>query len=272
MSRLPDLFIIDGTQNKATGHDLFRLISDLRSRKETRLSPLFVILPDDAPDAAALVFDLGADDVAYADIADGELILRTKALIRQKLLQDKLRDTVRDGLNAAITDPLTGLYNRRYVEPHLARMASQARATQREFAVMMLDIDHFKSINDRYGHAAGDHVLIEIARRLRENLRAIDLVARIGGEEFMVALPNTNHAQGQFAADRLRRLISAMPFSLGPDLPSLTVTMSVGVAIDGLSKLDQYAIDKMCHRADAALYEAKSAERDTVAICGANAA
>ena len=88
----------------------------------------------------------------------------------------------------------------------------------------------------------------------------------------MVALPNTNHAQGQFAADRLRRLISAMPFSLGPDLPSLTVTMSVGVAIDGLSKLDQYAIDKMCHRADAALYEAKSAERDTVAICGANAA
>lgn len=262
MSRLPDLFIIDGTQNKATGHDLFRLISDLRSRKETRLSPLFVILPDDAPDAAALVFDLGADDVAYADIADGELILRTKALIRQKLLQDKLRDTVRDGLNAAITDPLTGLYNRRYVEPHLARMASQARATQREFAVMMLDIDHFKSINDRYGHAAGDHVLIEIARRLRENLRAIDLVA----------LPNTNHAQGQFAADRLRRLISAMPFSLGPDLPSLTVTMSVGVAIDGLSKLDQYAIDKMCHRADAALYEAKSAERDTVAICAANAA
>ena len=160
-------------------------------------------------------------------------------MVRQKLLQDKLGDTVRDGLNAAITDPLTGLYNRRYVEPHLARMASQARATQREFAVMMLDIDHFKSINDRYGHAAGDYVLIEIARRLPENLRAIDLVARIGGEEFMVALPNTNHAQGQFAADRLRHLISAMPFSLGPDWPSLTVTMSVGVAIDGLSKLDQ---------------------------------
>ena len=113
MSRLPDLFIIDGTQNKATGHDLFRLISDLRSRKETRLSPLFVILPDDAPDAAALVLDLGADDVAYADISDGELILRTKALIHQKLLQDKLRDTVRDGPNAAITDPPTGLYNRR---------------------------------------------------------------------------------------------------------------------------------------------------------------
>ena len=218
------------------------------------------------------MLDLGADDVAYADISDGELILRTKALIRQKLLQDKLRDTVRDGLNAAITDPLTGLYNRRYVESNLARMASQARATQREFAVMMLNIDHFKSINDRYGHAEGDHVLIEIARPLRENLRALDLVARIGGEEFMVTLPNTNHAQGQFAADRLRRLISAMPFSLGPDLPSLTVTMSLGVVIDGLSKLEQYEIDKMCHRADAALYEAKSAERDTVAICGANAA
>ena len=116
-----------------------------------------------------MVLDLGADDAVSLDISDGEMELQARALVRQKLLHDKLRDTVRNGLHAAVTDPLTGLYNRRYVEPHLSRMAEQARVSQREFAVMMLDIDNFKSINDRNGHAAVDKVLIEIANRLREN-------------------------------------------------------------------------------------------------------
>lgn len=263
---VPDLFVIDGTQDNDGGRAVFRLISDLRSRAETRLSTLFVILPRNEPDIAAMVLDLGADDAVSHDISDGEMVLRARALVRQKLLHDKLRDTVRDGLHAAVTDPLTGLYNRRYVEPHLSRMAEQARVSQREFAVMMLDIDHFKSINDRNGHAAGDKVLIEIANRLRENLRAIDLVARIGGEEFMVAMPNTNNEQGHIAADRLRKLISARPFSLGPDKPQLNVTMSVGVAVGGLERLNRVQIDSMCNLADEALYAAKSAGRDKVAM------
>lgn len=263
---VPDLFVIDGTQDNDGGRAVFRLISDLRSRAETRLSTLFVILPHNEPEIAAMVLDLGADDAVSLDISDDEMVLRARALVRQKLLHDKLRDTVRDGLHAAVTDPLTGLYNRRYVEPHLSRMAEQARVSQREFAVMMLDIDHFKSINDRYGHAAGDKVLIEIANRLRENLRAIDLVARIGGEEFMVAMPNTNNEQGHIAADRLRKLISARPFSLGPDKPQLNVTMSVGVAVGGLERLNRVQIDTMCNLADEALYAAKSAGRDKVAM------
>lgn len=263
---VPDLFVIDGTQDNDGGRAVFRLISDLRSRAETRLSTLFVILPHNEPEITAMVLDLGADDAVSLDISDDEMVLRARALVRQKLLHDKLRDTVRDGLHAAVTDPLTGLYNRRYVEPHLSRMAEQARVSQREFAVMMLDIDHFKSINDRYGHAAGDKVLIEIANRLRENLRAIDLVARIGGEEFMVAMPNTNNEQGHIAADRLRKLISARPFSLGPDKPQLNVTMSVGVAVGGLERLNRVQIDTMCNLADEALYAAKSAGRDKVAM------
>ncbi|MCO4847075.1 MAG: diguanylate cyclase [Yoonia sp.] len=263
---VPDLFVIDGTKDNDGGRAVFRLISDLRSRAETRLSTLFVILPHNEPDIAAMVLDLGADDAVSLDISDGEMVLRAKALVRQKLLHDKLRDTVRDGLHAAVTDPLTGLYNRRYVEPHLSRMAEQARVSQREFAVMMLDIDYFKSINDSYGHPAGDKVLVEIARRLRENLRAIDLVARIGGEEFMVAMPNTNNEQGHVAADRLRKLISARPFSLGSGQPELNVTMSVGVAVGGLQRLNRIQIDTMCHHADEALYAAKSAGRDKVAM------
>ena len=176
---------------------------------------------------------------------------------------------MRDGLHAAVTDCLTGLYNRRYIEPHLARIAEQAESTQREFAVMMLDIDHFKSINDRYGHAAGDKVLIEISRRLRENLRSIDLVARIGGEEFMVAMPRTGTDQAEAAAERLRRMVSSKPFSMGTDHPYLTVTVSVGVAIGGLTPLDGDQIEAMCNQADAALYVAKNAGRDKVAMSNA---
>lgn len=266
---VPDLFVIDGTQDLDGGRGIYRLISDLRSRSDTRLSSLLVVLPDNQPDIAALVLDLGADDVIGVSVASGELGLRAKALIHQKLLYDRLRNTVRDGLRAAVTDPLTGLFNRRYVQPHLARIAAQAQSTQREFAVMMLDIDHFKSINDRYGHAAGDRVLVEISRRLRENLRSIDLVARIGGEEFMVAMPRTCSDQAQVAADRLRRLVSTKPFYLGPDLPYLTVTVSVGVAIGGLTRLDGVQIEAMCHQADAALYVAKNAGRDKVAMSDA---
>ena len=266
---VPDLFVIDGTQDLEGGRGIYRLISDLRSRSDTRLSSLLVVLPDNQPDIAALVLDLGADDVTGVSVASGELGLRAKALIHQKLLYDRLRNTVRDGLHAAVTDPLTGLFNRRYVQPHLARIAAQAQSTQREFAVMMLDIDHFKSINDRYGHAAGDKVLVEISGRLRENLRSIDLVARIGGEEFMIAMPRTCSDQAQVAADRLRRLVSRTPFSLGPDLPYLTVTVSVGVAIGGLTRLDDVQIEAMCHQADAALYVAKNAGRDKVAMSDA---
>ena len=269
---VPDLFIIDGMQYTDDGRSIFRLVSDLRSRAETRTSAIMVILPDGQVETAALSLDLGADDAVFSAISGGELVLRTKALVHQKLLHDRLRNTVRDGLQAAVTDPLTGLFNRRYVEPHLVRIAAQARTTQREFAVMMLDIDHFKSINDRFGHAAGDMVLIEIARRLRENLRAIDLVARIGGEEFMIAMPRTCGEQAHAAADRVRKLISARPFSIGPDHPLLTVTASVGVTTGGLTPLDRGQINGMCGQADAALYAAKSAGRDTVAMSRCTAA
>lgn len=272
VSPVPDLFILDGTHYTDAGRSLFRLVSDLRSRAETRTATIMVILPDAEDEFAALALDLGADDAVSVSISSGELILRAKALIHQKLLHDRLRNTVRDGLQAAVTDPLTGLFNRRYVEPHLVRIAEQARTSQREFAVMMLDIDHFKTINDRFGHAAGDLVLIEIAQRLRDNLRAIDLVARIGGEEFMIAMPRTSGEQAHAAAERVRQLISSRPFQLGGDHKPLTVTVSVGVTTGGLTKLDRGQINSMCGEADAALYAAKTAGRDKVAISVCSAA
>ena len=263
---VPDLFVIDGTNATAADGKLFGLVSDLRCRSETRLATQLVIVPDDAPDVAAMFLDLGADDVAATSTSAGELTLRARALIRRKQLHDRLRDTVRDGLHAAITDPLTGLYNRRYMEPHLARMAAQSAADGQEMAVMMLDIDHFKSVNDTYGHAAGDRVLVQMADRLRENLRAVDLVARVGGEEFMVAMPRTTPNQAHSAANRLRRMVNCRRFDLGEAHPKLRVTVSVGVAVGGHSGMEKLQLGQMCDEADAALYAAKSAGRDQVAM------
>ncbi|KQB97168.1 diguanylate cyclase [Loktanella sp. 1ANDIMAR09] len=261
-----DLFVINAATTEAGASGLFGLVSDLRARTQTRLAMQLVVVPPDAPEVAAMLLDLGADDVVPSTSSPDEISMRATRLIARKRQHDKLRDTVRNGLNAAVTDPLTGLFNRRYVEPHLARLAEDSRKSGRELAVMMIDIDHFKSVNDTHGHAAGDTVLIALANRLRENLRAIDLVARMGGEEFLVAMPGTSVADARMAAARLCELVHATPFNLGEGLPMLKVTVSVGVAVSGKLNAGSSAITKICDRADKALYAAKSAGRDQVAF------
>jgi two-component system cell cycle response regulator len=263
---VPDLFVVDATHADGEDSALFSLISDLRSRAETRLATQLVIVPPDNAKIAAMFLDLGADDVVFSHADPSEIVLRAKALVRRKLQQDRLRATVRDGLHAAVTDPLTGLYNRRYVDPHLTRLAEQSRASGRALAVMMIDIDHFKSVNDTYGHAAGDAILIQLSDRLKENLRAIDLVARMGGEEFLVAMPRTTVKQAKLAADRLRRLVNNAPFGLGRDGPGIKITVSIGVAISDHTTAEPHKPNQMCEQADAALYAAKSAGRNQVAM------
>ncbi|ARU01489.1 diguanylate cyclase domain-containing protein [Yoonia vestfoldensis] len=262
----PDLLIIPATAPRGDAVALFGLVSDLRSRVDTRLASLLVMVPDGHPEAAAMFLDLGADDVVMQNALPQEMILRAKALVRRKQLHDALRRNVLDGLQAAVTDPLTGLLNRRYVDHHLARMSEQSTTAGSALAVMMIDIDHFKAINDTYGHPAGDRVLIALAARLRDNLRAVDLVARIGGEEFLIAMPRTTAKQAQGAADRLRRLVSQTPFDLGAPHDPIAVTISVGVALSGEAGQDQPDTHRICDLADAALYRAKSAGRDCVAM------
>ncbi len=261
-----DLFVIDAARAEEGQGGLFGLVSDLRARIQTRLTMQLVVVPDNRPEIAAMFLDLGADDVVPHTSDATEITLRAKRLIARKRQHDRLRDTVRNGLNAAVTDPLTGLFNRRYVEPHLARLAEQSRKSGRELAVMMIDIDHFKAVNDTHGHAAGDKVLVELADRLRQNLRAIDLVARMGGEEFLVAMPGTSVTDARLAADRLRALVNTTPFDLGDNQPALKITVSVGVAVSGQFNAETAAINKICDQADKALYAAKSAGRDQVAM------
>lgn len=261
-----DLLIIPAAAPCDHAVALFSLVSDLRSRVDTRLASLLVMVPDGKPEVGAMFLDLGADDVVMQNALPQEIILRAKALVRRKQLHDALRRNLLDGLQAAVTDPLTGLFNRRYVDHHLARMSEQSAVAGSALAVMMIDIDHFKAINDTYGHAAGDRVLVALAARLRDNLRAVDLVARIGGEEFLIAMPRTSARQAQGAADRLRRLVNQTPFDLGEAYAPIPVTISVGVALSDEAGQDQPDTHLMCDLADAALYRAKSAGRDCVAM------
>lgn len=269
-----DVIVIDGTgiAPSRLAETLPRLASELRSRTETRNVGQIALLPPDADDTAAILLDIGVNDVVEAPVSDHELALRVEAVLRRSKQQEDLRQTVRDGLRAAITDPLTGLYNRRYAQPHLGRLAERSRVSGYDFAVMVLDIDHFKSINDVYGHAVGDRVLVAVANRLKDCVRSQDLVARIGGEEFLVAMPETNTKEVRAAAERLRQTICNTGFDVGTKGKPLSVTMSIGVAMASQGALGTTGAEmttclaNLFDRADAALYRAKCSGRNMVEV------
>jgi two-component system cell cycle response regulator len=164
---------------------------------------------------------------------------------------------------------LTGLYNRRYAMPHLERIAEQSRQSGRPYAVMVADLDHFKRINDLHGHEAGDAVLAECAHRLQSNMRAVDLVARIGGEEFLVVMPATGRAEARQAALRLCRKISQEPIALPGSAATIDVTVSIGLALSSGLPADSISglglpdtPESLIKRADRALYRAKEMGRN----------
>jgi two-component system cell cycle response regulator len=223
--------------------------------------PILLIAGESELPRLAKGLDLGATDYLIQPVDRNELLARTRTQIRRKRLQDRLRENYRRSLSLALTDELTGLYNRRYVIAHLnellARMPEGGTAT----AVMIFDIDHFKQVNDRFGHPAGDGVLRELAERTLRQVRSVDLVARVGGEEFVVVMPETNLAGAAVVADRLRLAVADQPFPLNADGDSLPVTISIGVAI---TADNGESLEALLKRADDALYAAKNGGRNRV--------
>lgn len=267
-----DLMVLDGSTAGDNPEPLFRHIADLHSRQSRQRAAILVHVPADRPDIAAMALDLGADDVISPVCGEEEVVLRARVLIAEQAKYEEIRAQVRHGLKAAVTDPLTGLSNRRYAETELRTLAEQARASNCQYALLMVDIDHFKTINDTHGHAAGDAVLTEMAIRLQRGFRAIDLVARIGGEEFLIAMPNTPLIAAELAAERLRKLIDGQPFTVPTCTMPLKVTVSVGIAVDALEEAEAPSLSDMLTRADKALYAAKSAGRNTVSVANIAAA
>ncbi|KUJ77029.1 hypothetical protein AVO45_09585 [Ruegeria marisrubri] len=246
------------------------LIADLRARNTTRHAVLIALLDHETTHLATAAFDLGADAVMMGAFCPKELALRLENQIARKVRHDRMRASVRNGLLAAVTDSLTGLHNRHYALPALQQIVRTAQDSGTSFALMLGDLDHFKRVNDLYGHVAGDSVLIETARRLQAALRPQDLLARIGGEEFLIALPRTDRGRALSVADRLCNEISSHGFPLPGQDRTVAVTMSIGLKIcDNCTpprRSRGAEIQTLIEQADKALYSAKAAGRNRVEL------
>ncbi|MEX0304465.1 MAG: diguanylate cyclase, partial [Leisingera sp.] len=261
-SPVADAIIIE--LNEASAGPGLRLLADLRARAATRKSVVIAVPNPADPNIAAEALDRGVHDVLQTGFDVEELELRLNTQLRQKARKDRLRDSVRNGLRAAVLDPMTGLYNRRYAKPFLDRVAHSAAENGEKFAVMLADLDHFKRINDLHGHPAGDAVLIEAARRMQAVLRPADLLARVGGEEFMIVLPGANEAEAGIAAIALCNAINSTPFQVPGAAEPVKVTISIGAVMGGSGKED--STTSLVEKADQALYNAKDGGRNQVTL------
>jgi two-component system cell cycle response regulator len=254
----PDLFIVSlGLRNE----DALRFCSHLRSNEATRHLPILLVISDTDIARLAKGLDIGVNDYIARPYDRNELLARVRTQVRRRRFQDRLRHNYQRGLEMALTDSLTGIYNRRYMATHLPSVMNQAAAASKPLALFMIDIDHFKRVNDTYGHPAGDEVLRVVARRIADTVRQIDTVARMGGEEFLVVMPDARFDIALRVAERLRQAVAddAVSDTRAPG-GRIAVTISIGVA---LARQGDTA-DMLIQRADAALYRAKQSGRNRV--------
>lgn len=266
-----DLYIIAADIDRKG--DGLRLLSELRSRNSSKEAGFAVLVAPEREELCAIALDLGAGEVLPLDPAEDNNAEIAALALRNQLDRKRRADTRREELRRnmawAMTDPLTGLHNRRYALPQLAEMAREAMRNQSAFAVMALDLDRFKAINDSFGHAAGDAVLCEIARRIESIVAGRGMTARLGGEEFLVALPDASEGEAHAMAEDIRQTIEAQPV----DLPRISgggqvrVTLSIGVAREQtpfhISRPELLA-EVAQERADRAMIAAKSLGRNRV--------
>ena len=253
-----DLFIISFD---LLDHDGLRLCSQLRSFEKTRQIPILVVVDPEDQGRLMRALDMGVNDYLHRPLDKLELKARVNTQIKRKRYTDRLRLNVTRSMELAVTDPLTGLFNRRHMDNQLEIHVSNAASRGKPVSILAVDVDFFKPVNDTHGHDVGDRVLQELAVRLKGQVRAIDLCCRMGGEEFIVILPETDLQVGFAVAERLRRVIAAKPFNAGAKQGPLSITVSIGVA--GYESVADTPAT-ILKRADEALYEAKRSGRNRV--------
>ncbi len=253
-----DLLIVNAASK---GFDGLRLAAQVRSDEATRHIPILAVVDQDDRPRSVKALEIGINDILSRPIDPEELAARVKTLIRQKRYSDVLRNTLDTSLELAVTDPLTGLHNRRYMNTQVGALVQRAVQGGDPVAALLVDLDHFKRINDTFGHDVGDEVLKEFAVRLATNVRGIDLACRYGGEEFVVIMPGTALKDALRIAERLRLHVAGSPFRAPGLAEPLSVTISVGVACtEGPTDTP----DALLKRADEAVYEAKAHGRNQV--------
>ena len=241
--------------------DALRIVGKLRAQEASRLVPIILIGDADELPRVAKGLDLGATDYLLRPIDRNELLARVRTQVRRKRLQDSLQANYQKSLSLALTDGLTGLYNRRYLTAHLEGLLARCAEGAMGPALLLLDIDWFKRVNDSHGHAAGDDVLREVTARVARHVRAFDLFARYGGEEFVVVLPETDRRVAEGVAERLRMVVAEQPIRIGNPPVELPITISIGLAV---TEDQRETSSSLLRRADEALYAAKAAGRNCV--------
>ena len=238
-----------------------RLASRLRSLEPSRQIPILLIGDQEDQNLFIKALELGVNDYIMRPIDEPELLARVRTQVRRKRYQDRLHENFLQHLSMALTDSLTGLHNRRYLSTHLDSVMERMRDSEKPVSLLMIDVDHFKRVNDTYGHGVGDEVLHEIGQQILRNIRGFDLAARYGGEEFAVVMPDTPVEVALGVAERLCEKMASEPVHVTGSKDKIRITLSIGVAVS--EDLDETA-KNLLKRADEALYKAKSAGRNQV--------
>lgn len=235
-----------------------RLWVDIKSKAQYRNTVLMLLAEEDNMHIVLKGIDLGASDYFIYPIDSSELQARIKTQLRKKYYQDHLRAELENSFDLSTKDHLTGLFNRRYFNIHLEQLMSDAIENKKPFCLVLLDIDHFKKINDNYGHVVGDKVIVSIATRLKSLFRITDLTARYGGEEFVILINNSTLKEGKIIAERVRQEVEHFEFD--NNMSRLSVTASIGL----VQYITGESVDSIITRADDALYEAKNLGRNRI--------
>ncbi len=254
-----DLIIVSLTMRDTDG---LRVCSKLRSFEETRHVPILVMVDDGNTKLLVRALEMGVNDYVVRPVDKQEFLARVKTQLKRKRFADKLWENFHLSMQLATTDAVTGLYNRHYLTSHMDTRMQAAQKHGKDLSVLMMDIDHFKAVNDTYGHAVGDLVLKEFATRIERNIRGVDLAARYGGEEFVVMMPETPTDWATMIGNRLREEVSDNSFDFELKEGAISITVSIGVA----TSKDGQTPAQLLEAADKALYEAKAAGRNKVIV------
>jgi diguanylate cyclase (GGDEF)-like protein len=252
-----DLVLCDVEMPRMDG---FRFLSMVRARNELRDIPVILLTGKDDRGSKISGLEQGANDYITKPFDDGELVARVKVHLKIKRLQDQLRKANELLTEVSHTDHLTGLYNRRYLMDVLEREFSRARRNGGFLSLLIIDIDRFKDINDRYGHQGGDLVLAEAASVFRDQLRSYDIAVRFGGDEFVAVLPGTAPSEAMSVAERVRKAIEESRFP--GDMTQIRLTFSIGVAVHPADGIETVA--DFIREADCSLYRAKGQGRNRI--------
>lgn len=277
LGMMPELVIISLGENEGDG---LRCASKIMSREATRDIPILLIADDDEMSSLLKGLEFGVNDFILRPLEENELLARVRMQICRKRYHDHLKDSFLCNLSMALTDSLTNLHNRRYLEAHLGALMDYMKKIDSPLTLLMLDIDFFKQVNDDLGHPVGDKVLCEIARRISLSIRAGDQAIRFGGEEFIVVMPDTAQETAEAIAERLRQRIRERPIRFrhhregesynNPQAGEHEIHLTISIGVAEMMKTGDHP-DRLIERADTALYKAKESGRDRVEVWTAEA-